>query len=61
MIANHALATLAKTPRDGILKIMTGLSLLKADPLLTRTTDEIMNSIHLAAEASCRRGALQGH
>ena len=48
----HTLATLAKLPATEILKIAggnpiatTGLPLPKADPLVTRTTDEFIDSI----------------
>ncbi len=50
--AVHTLATLAKLPAAEILKIAggnpvatTGLPLPKADPLVTRTTDEFIDSI----------------
>ena len=50
--AVHTLATLAKLPAADILKIAggnpvatTGLPLPKADPLVTRTTDEFIDSI----------------
>ena len=52
MTAVHTLATLAKLPAAEILKIAggnpvatTGLPLPKADPLVTRTTDEFIDSI----------------
>src|SRR5258706_3944997 len=52
MIADHALATLVQLPATEILKIVggspigsTGLPLLKADPLVTRSTDNFIDSI----------------